>query len=73
MFIYRGDIINTLININIENMIYKVRGKQVMLSSDVARLYNVETKRINEVVKRFSTDFCFQSTDMKYDNLNVIY
>ena len=36
--------------LNIENMIYEIRGKQVMFNSDVARLYNVETKRINEEI-----------------------
>ena len=36
----------------IENMIYEVRGKQVMLDSDLAKLYGVETKRINEAVRR---------------------
>ena len=44
-----NDIIQEL---NIENMIYEIRGKQVMLDSDLAKLYNVETKRINEAVKR---------------------
>ena len=34
-------------NIKIENMIYEIRGKQVMLDSDLAKLYNVETKRFN--------------------------
>ena len=38
-------------DIKIENMIYEVRGKQVMLDSDLAKLYQVETKRINEAVK----------------------
>ena len=38
-------------DVNIENMIYEIRGKQVMLDSDLAKLYNVETKRINEAVK----------------------
>ena len=37
--------------LNIENMIYEIRGKQVMLDSDLAKLYGVETKRINEAVK----------------------
>lgn len=32
-------------------MIYEIRGKQVMLDSGLARLYGVETKRINEAVK----------------------
>ena len=38
-------------NEKIENLIYEIRGKQVMLDSDLARLYGVETKRINEAVK----------------------
>ena len=53
-------------NIKIINMIYEIRGKQVMLASDVAKLYNSETKIINQVVKRninrFPEDFCFQLT-----------
>lgn len=44
----------TIANINtkVENMIYEIRGVQVMLSSDVATLYQVETRRVNEVIKR---------------------
>jgi len=38
-------------NIIIEDMIYEVNGKQVMLDCDIAKLYQVETKRINEAVK----------------------
>ena len=53
-------------DIKIENLIYEVRGKQVMLASDVAKLYQVETKVLNQVVKRnlnrFPEDFCFQLT-----------
>ena len=37
--------------IDIENMIYEIDGKEVMLDSDLAKLYHVETKRINEAVK----------------------
>ena len=37
---------------SVENMIYEIRGVQVMLSSDVAKLYQVETRRINEIIKR---------------------
>ena len=52
--------------IKIEDLIYEIRGKQVMLASDVAKLYQVETFRVNEVVKRnlnrFPEDFCFQLT-----------
>jgi len=64
----------------IENMIYEVRGKQVMLASDVAILYNSETKIINQVVKRninrFPESFCFQLTDDEYlalkDKINKV-
>ena len=42
---------------NIENMIYEIRGKQVMLDSDLAKLYEVETKRINEAVKNNPNKF----------------
>lgn len=40
---------NNIVNFNnnVENMIYEIRGVQVMLSSDVAKLYQVETRRIN--------------------------
>ena len=37
--------------INLENMIYKIRGLQVMIDNDLAKLYGVETKGINETVK----------------------
>ena len=61
--------------LKIEDMIYEIRGKQVMLSSDAAKLYNVETKRINEVIKRninrFSSKFCFQLTDVEIDKLSL--
>ena len=60
-------------NIKIENMIYEIRGKQVMLDSDLAKLYNVETKRINEAVKnnieKFPERYCFQLNDEKSNNL----
>lgn len=39
-------------NENIEDLIYEIRGKQVMLDSDLAKLYETETKRINEAVSR---------------------
>ena len=49
---------------SIENLIHVIRGKQVMLDIDLARLYGVETKRLNEQVKRnierFPEDFMFQ-------------
>lgn len=43
---------DNLSNEDIKNLIYTIRGKQVMLDSDVARLYHYETRRINETVKR---------------------
>ncbi len=59
--------------IRIEDMIFEIRGKQVMLSSDVAKLYQVETRRINEVIKRninrFPVTFCFQLTSDEVDIL----
>ena len=59
--------------LKIEDMIFEVRGRQVMLSSDVSKLYQVETRRINEVIKRninrFPNSFCFQLTKNEYENL----
>ena len=59
----------------IENMIFEVRGVQVMLSSDVATLYQIETKRLNQVIKRnidrFPSTFCFQLTDEEIDRLSL--
>lgn len=57
----------------IKNSIYTIRGKQVMLDNDVARLYRYETKRINETVKRnierFPAEFCFQLSNSEYEYL----
>lgn len=54
-------------NQEIKNLIYTIRGKQVMIDSDVAMLYQYETKNINKAVKRnierFPEDFCFQLTE----------
>jgi len=51
----------------IKSLIYYIRGKQVMLDSDVAMLYGYPTKRINETVRRnserFPQNFCFQLTE----------
>lgn len=60
-------------NIKIEDMIFEVRGVNVILASDVAKLYNSETKKINQVVKRnikrFPENFCFQLTHFEYYSL----
>lgn len=53
--------------------IYLIRNQRVMLDSDLAELYGVETKRLNEQVKRnperFPEDFMFQLTKSEFDNL----
>ena len=58
---------------NIKNLIYTIRGKQVMLDNDVAMLYHYETKKINQAVKRnierFPEKFCFQLTEEEMENL----
>lgn len=58
---------------NIQGMIYDIRGKQVMLDSDLAMLYQVETGALNRAVKRnetrFPDDFRFQLTKDEYTNL----
>ena len=66
---------NTMVKdeVNIENLIYEVRGKQVMLDSDLAMLYHTETRRINEAVNRnkakFPERFCFRITESEYNFL----
>ena len=56
------DIIQT--KVIIKNCIYTIRGQKVMIDRDLAELYEVETKRLNEAVKRnierFPSDFMFQ-------------
>ena len=60
-------------SLKIENMIFEVRGKQVILSSDVAKLYKTETRIINQTIKRnimrFPESFCFQLTMEEVINL----
>ncbi len=57
----------------IQNLIYTIRGKQVMTDRDLAELYQVQTKRLNEQVKRnvnrFPEEFCFQLDDKEKDEL----
>ena len=58
---------------NIRNKIYEVRGQKVMLDRDLAALYGVETRRLNEQVKRnierFPEDFMFQLTKGEWEIL----
>ena len=57
---------------NIKDLIYNIRGKQVMLDSDVAMLYHYETKKINQAVRRnkerFPERFCFQLTEKEVND-----
>ena len=60
-------------NDRILNKIYFLRGHKVMLDQDLAELYDVPTKRLNEQVKRnltrFPLDFMFQLTGKELDHL----
>lgn len=60
-------------NSDIQNMIYTFRGKQVMLDRDLVSLYQVQTKKLNEQVKRnlgrFPAEFCFKLSDKEKDEL----
>ena len=62
-----------LLPIPIQNLIYVVRGKQVMVDNDLAVLYQVETGALNRAAKRnekrFPEDFRFQLTEDEYSNL----
>ena len=57
----------------ITNKIYFIRGQNVMLDRDLAELYGVETKRINEQIKRnisrFPVHFMFQLDEIEFQNL----
>ena len=59
--------------ITIENKIYTIKDKQVMLDSDLAQLYQVETRVFNQAVKRnikrFPQSFRFQLSEDEYQNL----
>ena len=57
----------------VQNLIYEIRGQKVMLDFDLARLYQVETKVLNQAVrrniKRFPEDFMFQLDNKEFANL----
>ena len=57
----------------VQNLIYEIRGQKVMLDFDLARLYQVETKVLNQAVrrniKRFPEDFMFQLENKEFANL----
>ena len=57
----------------IQRKIYEIRGRRVMLDSDLAEMYQVETKNLKRAVraniKRFPDDFMFELTKEEYDSL----
>ena len=57
----------------IQSKIYEIRGQKVMLDFDLAEMYEVETRVLNQAVKRnirrFPDDFMFQLTVSEWDNL----
>ncbi len=70
---YHKGIIMEIVIEDINSKIYTIRGVQVMIDRDLAGLYQVETKRINEAVKnnkdKFPDDFYFELTNIEFDNL----
>ena len=65
---------NLLVHNEIEKRIFLIRGQKVMLDFDLAVLYGVSTKRLNEQVKRnferFPEDFMFQLTENEFKNID---
>ncbi len=63
-------------NLKIEERIFSIRGKQVILDRDLAQLYGVETKVLNQAVKRnaerFPESFMFKLTTDEFDGLVTI-
>lgn len=64
---------NTLPEIPVDNLILEIRGQKVILDSDLASLYEVETKKLNQAIKRnlerFPEDFMFQLSEDEFANL----
>lgn len=60
---------------SIQNRIYEIRGERVMLDKDLAALYDVETRVLNQAVKRnskrFPPDFMFQLTREEWESLQA--
>ena len=63
----------SITNSTIENIIYDVRGVKVMLDYDLAAIYGVETRTLNQAVKRnierFPEDFMFRLTEEEWNTL----
>mgnify|MGYP006268473325 CR=1 FL=1 len=69
----KKELVTLLAEQKILNRIYLIRGKKVMIDEDLADLYAVETRRLNEQVKRnikrFPKDFMFSLTAREFENL----
>jgi len=69
----KKEIIPVIPDETVMNKIYLIRGQKVMLDSDLAELYGVETRRLNEQVARntdrFPDDFMFRLNADEFDNL----
>lgn len=67
------ELLNTKEESEIKSLIYTFRKKQVMLDSDIAKLFEVETKKMNQQVKRnlnrFPEDFCFKLNSLEFKSL----
>lgn len=63
------------VSLHIEHLVYFIRGQRIMLDSDLAQVYGVSTKRLNEQVKRnidrFPEDFMFQLTEKEWKIINL--
>lgn len=63
---------NEISTLQIEKKIFVIRGVQVMIDRDIAELYGVETRRLNEQVKRnierFPEEFMFQLNEEEFEN-----
>jgi hypothetical protein len=64
---------NAIVPSEIKNLIYHIRGKAVMLDRDLAKIYQVDTRTLNQAVRRhidrFPEDFMFQLTKIEFENL----
>lgn len=65
--------VDSLPEIPVDNLILEIRGQKVILDSDLASLYEVETKKLNQAIKRnlerFPEDFMFQLSEDEFANL----
>ena len=60
---------------NLQNRIYEIRGQRVILDKDIAQLYEIETRILNQAVKRhidrFPDDFMFQISSKELESIQM--